>query len=84
MAQFVPGYRSSRPAHPGRGFGGREQVHNNWTAISGRVPDLSAGRVAEATDGATTFTAWAWHGHHADGSVLEMRGVIVLQIPTTA
>ena len=36
--------------------------------------------MAEATDGTTTFTEWAWHGHHADGSALEMRGVIVLQI----
>ena len=80
VAQFAPGYRSSQPAHPGRGFGGREQVRKNWTAIFGGVPDFSAELVAEATDGTTTFTEWAWHGHHADGSALEMRGVIVLQI----
>ena len=80
VAQFAPDYRSSQPAHPGRGFGGREQVRKNWTAIFGGVPDFSAERVAEATDGTTTFTEWAWHGHHADGSALEMRGVIVLQI----
>ena len=80
VAQFAPGYRSSQPAHPGRGFGGHEQVRKNWTAIFGGVPDFSAELVAEATNGATTFTEWAWHGHHADGSALEMRGVIVMQI----
>ena len=77
VAQFGPDYRSSQPIHPGRGFGGREQVRKNWTAIFAGIPDFRAELLAEATEGSTAFSEWAWHGHHADGSALEMRGVIV-------
>jgi limonene-1,2-epoxide hydrolase len=80
VAQFSPDYRSSQPIHPGRGFGGHEQVRKNWTAIFAGIPDFSAELLAEATADGTTFTEWAWHGHHADGSALEMRGVIVMRI----
>ena len=80
VAQFSPDYKSSQPIHPGRGFGGRDQVRKNWTAIFAGVPDFSADLVAEASEAGTTFSEWAWHGHHADGSALEMRGVIVMRI----
>ena len=80
VGQFSPDYRSSQPIHPGRGFGGQEQVRKNWTAIFAGIPDFSAELLAEATEHGTTFTEWAWHGHHADGSALEMRGVIVFRI----
>lgn len=80
VAQFAPDYRSQQPAHPGRGFGGRDQVRKNWSAIFAGVPDFTAELVADATDGGTAWSEWAWHGHHADGSALEMRGVIVLEL----
>jgi ketosteroid isomerase-like protein len=80
VAQFAPDYRSQQPVHPGRGFGGRDQVRKNWSAIFAGVPDFSAELVAEATDGDTCWSEWAWHGHHADGSALEMRGVIVMEL----
>ena len=80
VAQFAPDYRSRQPAHPGRGFGGRDQVRKNWSAIFAGVPDFSAELVADATDGGTCWSEWAWHGHHADGSALEMRGVIVMEL----
>ena len=33
LACFDPHYRSEQPAHPIRGFGGREQVEKNWSAM---------------------------------------------------
>ncbi len=30
---FAPNYQSEQPVHPGRGFGGREQVRKNWSSI---------------------------------------------------
>ena len=76
----MPEYRSFQPVHPGRGFGGRDQVRRNRRAIFTGVPDFSAELLAEATEGSTCFPEWAWHGHHADGSALEMRGVIVMEL----
>jgi SnoaL-like domain len=42
VACFHPDYRSEQPAHPNRGFGGREQVEKNWTSIYGTIPDFHA------------------------------------------
>ena len=42
VACFDPGYRSEQPAHPNRGFGGREQVEKNWSALFGGIPDFHA------------------------------------------
>lgn len=39
-ACFHEDYKSEQPVHPGRGFGGREQVRANWSAIFSRVPDF--------------------------------------------
>ena len=77
-ACFAPEYRSEQPAHPGRGFGGQDQVAANWRAMFAGVPDLAAEVVAETSDGSTTWVEMAWHGHHADGTVFEMRGVTLL------
>ena len=37
---FHEDYGSEQPAHPGRGFGGREQVRANWSAVFAGVPDF--------------------------------------------
>ena len=42
LACFDPDYRSEQPAHPIRGFGGREQVKKNWSALFEGIPDLHA------------------------------------------
>ena len=80
VAQFAPDYRSQQPVHPGRGFRGRDQVRKNCSAVFAGVPDFSAELVAEATQGDTCWSEWAWHGHHGDGSALEMRGVMVMEL----
>ena len=48
---FDPNYRSEQPAHPNRGFGGREQVEKNWSALFEGIPDFHAELLATATEG---------------------------------
>ena len=77
---FSPTYRSSQPVHPNRGFGGRHQVAANWDDMFRGVPDLIGEVAAETEDGDTSWVEWIWHGHHADGSPFEMRGVTVMTV----
>jgi hypothetical protein len=37
---FDHDYRSEQPAHPNRGFGGREQVRKNWSGMFESFPDF--------------------------------------------
>lgn len=39
---FHDDYRSEHPVHPGRGFGGRDQVRTNWSTIFAGIPDFAA------------------------------------------
>lgn len=52
LACFDPAYRSEQPAHPSRGFGGREHVEKNWSALFEAIPDFHAQLLATATEGA--------------------------------
>jgi ketosteroid isomerase-like protein len=80
VALFAADYDSRQPAHPDRAFRGREQVRANWSAVFEGVPDFRAELVAVATTADTAWTEWRWDGTHADGSRLEMAGVIVLGV----
>ena len=64
---FAPDYRSSQPVHPARGFGGREQVQANWTAVFSGVPDFAAELVDSCTDGATEWAEWTGMAFPGDG-----------------
>jgi ketosteroid isomerase-like protein len=75
LACFHPDYRSEQPAHPERGFGGREQVEKNWAALFGGIPDFRAQLLATAVEGDTVWAEWRWTGTRADGSPLDLRGV---------
>lgn len=79
-ALFAPDYRSVQPVHPARGFGGREQVHANWTAVFAGVPDFAADLVSSCTVGSTDWAEWDWHGRHTDGTAFAMRGVTILTV----
>jgi hypothetical protein len=79
-ALFAEDYRSSQPLHPGRAFGGRRQVFENWSAVFEGVPDFNSNLVASAVDGETEWGEWNWYGHHADGSSFAMRGITVLVV----
>ena len=72
---FGPEYQSEQPAHPNRGFGGREQVRKNWSSIFENFPDLEARLLRHTAEGDTSWSEWRWNG-----TGLDMAGVIVLGI----
>ena len=77
-ALFAPDYRSEQPVHPNRGFGGREQVITNWTAMFDGVPDLQVGVVKVTSVGSDCWSEWVWRGAHTDGTPFLMKGVTVM------
>jgi ketosteroid isomerase-like protein len=77
VACFAEGYESEQPAHPDRAFVGREQVRENWAAIFSGVPDFSAELVSAWSDADTEWSEWRWRGTQADGTALDMAGMIV-------
>ena len=81
LACFDREYRSEQPAHPSRGFGGREQVEKNWSALFEGIPDFHAELLATATDGDTVWSEWHWTGtRRANEAPLDMRGVTLFEI----
>jgi ketosteroid isomerase-like protein len=68
VACFAPDYRNQTPAHPSRGFTGREQVRRNWTQILSAVPDLRATVNRLAVDGDQVWIEAEHAGTRADGS----------------
>jgi ketosteroid isomerase-like protein len=80
VACFAPGYRNVTPAHPQRGFTGREQVRRNWEQIFAAIPDLSAEILSCAVDGETVWTEWEHRGTRRDGSRHLMRGVVIFGV----
>jgi ketosteroid isomerase-like protein len=80
LACFASDYRSEQPAHPNRGFGGREQVEKNWSALFAGIPDFRAESLSTAVEGETVWTEWHWTGTRADRSPLDIRGVTLFGI----
>lgn len=68
-------YRSEQPAHPNRGFGGKEQVRKNWSAIFESFPDFEADLLRHTSDGGTVWGEWHWR---ATG--LNMAGVTLMGV----
>jgi ketosteroid isomerase-like protein len=80
VACFAEDYLNQTPAHPLRGFRGRDQVRRNWGRILGGVPDLEAVLLATVVDGCTVWSEWLMSGTRRDGAEHEMRGVIIFAI----
>jgi len=79
-ALFHHDYRSEQPAHPGRAFTGRAQMHANWAAMFTGIPDFHAEVHRSVQDGDTVWTEWHWSGSRTNGSQFEMRGVTLFQV----
>lgn len=77
---FAVGYRNETPAHPERGFTGRDQVRRNWEQIFAAVPDVTAEVLCSAVDGETAWTEWEHRGTRHDGSLHLMRGVVIFGV----
>lgn len=80
VACFAPNYRNETPAHPERGFVGREQVRKNWEQILAFIPDLQAEVTRHAVDGQTVWTEWEHRGTRRDGTRHLMRGAIIFGV----
>jgi len=80
LACFDPDYGSEQPAHPNRGFGGREQVEKNWSALFEGIPDFHADLLATSREGDTLWSEWHWTGTRADEGPLDMRGVTLFEV----
>lgn len=78
-ACFAPEYVNETPAHPERGFRGRDQVRKNWEQIFGAVPDLEAD-VRYLADDTTAWTEWEMRGTRPDGSRHLMRGAVIFGV----
>jgi len=77
---FHEDYRSEQPIHPGRGFGGRDQVRANWSAVFSGVPDFAADLVSQCLEQGREWSEWRWTGTRQDGSNLDMAGVIIVGV----
>jgi ketosteroid isomerase-like protein len=80
VACFTPDYRNETPAHPERGFIGKDQVRKNWTQIFAAIPDLTAQVVRCAVDGDTVWTEWEHRGTRRNGTPHVMRGVVIFGV----
>ena len=78
--RFTPEYRNETPAHPGRGFEGREQVRTNWERIFAGVPDITADVLRATVDGEHVWSEWEMRGTRPDGQPHVMRGVIIFGV----
>jgi ketosteroid isomerase-like protein len=77
---FSEDYVNETPAHPLRGFGGRDQVRKNWAQIFAGVPDVHAEVPRAAADGDTLWTEWDMSGSRTDGGAFHMRGVVIFGV----
>jgi len=80
VACFAADYRNETPAHPARGFDGRDQVRTNWERLFTGIPDLSADVLRVAHDGGTTWSEWEMRGTLPDGRRHLMRGVVIFGV----
>jgi ketosteroid isomerase-like protein len=80
VACFAPDYRNETPAHPSRGFTGREQVRRNWEQIFAFVPDLTAEVVRFTVHDDVVWSEWEHRGTRRDGSAHLMRGVAIFAV----
>jgi ketosteroid isomerase-like protein len=72
---FDPDYSSEQPAHPNRGFGGKDQVHKNWSNMFESFPDFRAEVLRHTSEGDTSWSEWHW-----SATGMQMAGVIVMGI----
>ena len=77
---FAADYRNETPAHPERGFTGREQVRQNWLRIFAMVPDITPEVLRFVVEGDSVWSEWEHRGTRIDGGRHVMRGVIIFGV----
>lgn len=81
LACFSTSYVNDTPAHPARGFVGRDQVRRNWAQIFAGVPDVRAVVSRMSVDQETVWSEWELTGSRGDCTPFLMRGVVIFRIP---
>ena len=79
---FAEDYVNDTPAHPTRGFVGRDQVRRNWARIFATVPDVRASVLRSTRDGQCLWSEWELSGTRADATEFLMRGVLIMEVPS--
>ena len=77
---FAEDYVNETPAHPARGFTGREQVRRNWERIFAAAPDTTVRLVSHSVDGPRAWTELALDGTRADKTRSGMAGVVIFRV----
>ena len=77
---FAEDYLNETPAHPSRGFRGRDQVRRNWQQIFGAVPDIKARVLRSVVVGRDVWTEWENSGVRRDGATFVMGGMILFSV----
>lgn len=77
---FRADYVNETPAHPARGFVGREQVRANWQQIFAAVPDLRASVIRSAVTAESVWAEMEMSGTRRDGAQHLMRGVNIFGV----
>ena len=72
---FDSDYKSEQPAHPNRGFGGKEQVRKNWSGMFESYPDFEAELLRHSSDGDVLWSEWYW-----SATGLTMAGIILMGV----
>ena len=72
---FNPKYRSEQPAHPNRGFGGKEQVRKNWSTMFESFPDFEAQLLRHTDERGVVWSEWHW-----SATGLNMAGVTIFGV----
>ncbi len=79
-ACFAEDYVNQTPAHPARGFMGRDQVRRNWAQIFAGVPDVTAQILAATVDRERVWSEWRMSGTRGNGTPHEMAGAILFTV----
>jgi ketosteroid isomerase-like protein len=77
---FHPDYQSVQPVHPERAFQGRDRVEVNWRWVFDQFPDFQAEIVDFAVRESTVWIEWVWQGSDSEGSIVSVRGVMIVTI----
>lgn len=77
---FAEDYVNETPAHPARGFRGRDQVRQNWQTIFRSVPGVQGRILRSCFHDDEAWTEWEMSGVRNDGGLFQMRGVVIFGV----
>jgi hypothetical protein len=80
VSLFAADYRSIQPAHPERSFQGQDRVRQNWGWVFKQFGDFRATVLDFAVRDCTIWSEWIWIGTDQAEEVVEVRGIMILEV----